>query len=111
MKISDLENNLPVMILTKKNYENRGLNGCYIGDLLSWVMSRAKSGNVWLTIMNNINIVAVASLTDVACIVLCEDVTVSEDVLDKANSEGVVIFKTSLTSYEFAKIMISHAFL
>ena len=43
---------------------DREISGGYAGDLLSWVISRAKSGDVWVTIMSNINIVAVASLTD-----------------------------------------------
>ena len=54
----------------------REIDGVYIGDLLSWVMGRAQSGNVWITIMSNINIVAVASLADTSCIILAEDVDV-----------------------------------
>lgn len=48
---------------------DREISGVYIGDLLSWVMGRAKAGDAWITIMSNINIVAVASLADVACII------------------------------------------
>ena len=48
----------------------REINGAYIGDLLSWVMGKAESGNVWITIMYNINVIAVATLADVSCIVL-----------------------------------------
>ena len=48
----------------------REIKGVYIGDLLSWVMGRAKADDAWITIMSNINIVAVASLADVACIIL-----------------------------------------
>ena len=48
-------------------------DGCYVGDLLSWVMARAQSGNVWITVMGNVNAIAVATLTDVCCIVLTEN--------------------------------------
>ena len=44
----------------------RVVTGGYVGDLLSWVMGRARSGQAWITIMSNINTVAVASLADVA---------------------------------------------
>ena len=33
--------------------EDNPVEGCYVGDLLSWVMARAQSGNVWLTVMGN----------------------------------------------------------
>ena len=39
--------------------DDRDVSGCYMGDLLSWVMGRAKADNAWITIMSNINIVAV----------------------------------------------------
>ena len=41
----------------------------YAGDLLSWVMSHATAGDAWVTIMSNINVAAVASLTEVACVI------------------------------------------
>ena len=52
--------------------------------------------------MNNINIVAVAALTDAACIILCEGVTAGAEIIAKANSEGIVILKSDKTAYELA---------
>ena len=49
--------------------KSRLVEGGYCGDLLSWVMGRARSGNAWVTIMTNVNVVAVAALTDVSCVV------------------------------------------
>ena len=80
----------------------RAINGVYIGDLLSWVMGRAESGNVWITIMSNINIVAVATLADVACIVLAEGVTLDNNVRTTAEQKGVSIYTTEMTAYEIA---------
>jgi hypothetical protein len=54
---------------------DRDIEGVYIGDLLSWVMGRAKANCAWITIMSNINIIAVASLANVACILLAEGLT------------------------------------
>ena len=81
---------------------DRAFDGVYIGDLLSWVMGRAESGNVWITIMSNINIVAVATLADVACIVLAEGVTLDDNVRTTAEQKGVNIFTTEMTAYEIA---------
>lgn len=81
---------------------DRVLDGVYIGDLLSWVMGRAESGNVWITIMSNINIVAVASLVDVACIVLAEGVTLEDNVRKTAEDKGINVYTTEMTAYEIA---------
>ena len=78
------------------------IDGVYIGDLLSWVMGNANAGNLWITIMSNINIVAVASLVDVSCIILSEDVTPDEDALRTAVAKGVNILSTPLSAYDTA---------
>lgn len=80
----------------------REINGAYIGDLLSWVMGRAESDNIWITIMSNINVIAVASLSDVSCVLLAEDVTLDEAVLATAKEKGINILSTSLAAYEAA---------
>ena len=106
MKVSELIENLNLTLVTDGNYEDREINGCYIGDLLSWVMGRAQADNVWITIMNNINIVAVAALADVACILLCEDVKVDQSIIDKANSQNIIIVSSKLTAFELAEKLV-----
>lgn len=102
MKVSELKEKLNLDILTSKDYEDRDVEGCYIGDLLSHVMGKAGCGDAWITIMNNINIVAVASLTDAACIILSEGVSADEKVIEKACSEGIIILKSELGAYQLA---------
>ena len=84
---------------------DRDVSGVYIGDLLSWVMGRAKSGDAWITIMSNVNIVAVASLADVACIILAESVTLDDDVRDTAKQKGVNVYSSSKNAYELAVVI------
>ncbi len=81
---------------------NRKINGVYIGDLLSWVMGRAECDNVWITIMSNLNVIAVASLSDVACVLLSEDVTLSDELIKTATEKDINILTTSLATYEAA---------
>lgn len=73
---------------------NREVCGGYAGDLLSWVMGRAKSGDAWVTIMSNINVVAVATLRDVSCVILAENSEVENKVLEKAAEENVNVFRS-----------------
>ena len=80
----------------------------YIGDLLSWVMANAQEGNIWLTIMSNVNVAAVAKLTDVACVLMCENVSPDKDCLQRSQEQGITILKTHLSAYD-AAVKISKA--
>ncbi len=101
MKISDIIEPLDLKCVTEGD-NARDITGCYIGDLLSWVMSKAQSGNIWITIMTNVNIVAVASLTDVACVIVCENAEIDKAAIEKANQQGIAMFSSSYTAYELA---------
>ena len=83
--------------------KDREVHGAYVGDLLSWVMGNANQGNVWITIMSNINTVAVATLVDVSCILLAEDVTPDDELIQTAIAKGVNILSTPLSAFEAAK--------
>ena len=81
---------------------DREIKGCYIGDLLSWVMGRAEADQAWITIMSNLNIVAVASLADVACVLLAEGVELEADVRKTAEEKGVNVLSSTLDAYQLA---------
>ena len=81
---------------------DREICGAYIGDLLSWVMGRAKADNAWITIMSSINVIAVATLADVSCIILAEGVEPDSKVSDMAMAKGVNILSTPLSAYDAA---------
>lgn len=78
---------------------DREVTGGYIGDLLSWVMGNAQPGDAWITIMSNDNVVAVGVLTDVACVILSEGVTLDERVRSLAEKKGVNVYSTELSSF------------
>ena len=80
----------------------RNIDGVYIGDLLSWVMGRAGENNAWVTIMTNINVVAVASLSDVACVILAEGTAPDNEVLSTAEAKGVNLLSSPLSAYDIA---------
>ena len=80
----------------------RKITGVYIGDLLSWVMGRAKEGDVWITIMSNQNCIAVATLSDAAAILLAEGVIPDAALIELSESKGVNLLSSSLPAYETA---------
>ena len=81
---------------------SREIDGVSIGDLLSWVMGRCRADNARITIMSNSNVIAVASLTDAACVILAEGVTLTEDLGGLAEAKGVNVLSCEGSAYETA---------
>ena len=77
----------------------REIEGGYTGDLLSWVMGNARSGDAWITIMSNQNIIAVATLADTACIILTEGVQPDPGVLELAEKKDINLLTTQASSF------------
>lgn len=84
---------------------DRKICGCYIGDLLSWVMGKAAEDDAWITIMSNANTVAVASLTNVACVILAENVMLEESVIKTALDNGINVLGSPLSAYDTALLL------
>ncbi|MDI3518639.1 MAG: hypothetical protein PWQ34_786 [Caldanaerobacter sp.] len=84
---------------------DREIEGVYICDLLSWVMSHAKAKDAWITIQSHINVIAVALLSEISCVILPENVKLDEDAKVKAEEEGIPVLSFSGTSYEAAIIL------
>lgn len=100
---------MTVSSLTDKGFKaislpngERTIDGVYIGDLLSFVMGSCSADNAWITIMSNINVMAVASLTDAACVILAEGVTLDDDVANEAEVKGINVLSTDKSAYETA---------
>ena len=104
MTVSEFAKEYSLSVLAMPDGD-REITGCYIGDLLSWVMGRAKANDAWVTIMSNQNIVAVASLADVACVVLAEGVVPEKDVIDLASQKGVNLLSCELDAFSIAKLL------
>ncbi len=102
MTVNELATSLSLSVITLPEGD-REVEGVYIGDLLSWVMGRAESGNAWITIMSNFNILAVATLSDVSCILLCESVEPDENVAATAKEKGINILASPLPAYELSR--------
>ena len=79
---------------------DRAIDGVYVGDLLSWVMGRAEEGQLWITIMTNANVIAVASLINVSAVLLAEDVELDEKTLSLAAEKGINILSSGKSVYE-----------
>jgi hypothetical protein len=82
--------------------EAQELKGGYCGDFLSHVMGKAQEGAVWFTIMSNINVAAVAHLTGVGAVVICDNVKAEPLLVAKCTREGISLLETELDVYNAA---------
>ncbi len=71
------------------------VTGVYACDLLSHAMAKVQSGDLWVTVHTNLNVVAVASLTDAACVLIPESIFVEQQTLERALEKGVVFLSCS----------------
>ncbi|TCO80000.1 DRTGG domain-containing protein [Marinisporobacter balticus] len=100
MQVMDLVKKANFKLITSDPLISRKIKGVYCCDLLSWVMARAKEGDAWITVQTHMNIVAVASLLEISCIIIPESIPVEKETIDKANEENIFILSTDLNSYE-----------
>jgi hypothetical protein len=99
----DLDKIITKLDLQKVTYFEGGSNeitGAYTSDLLSDVIAHSQKGFIWVTLQTHVNIVAVASLKELVAIIIVLNKEVDSDTIEKANSEKIIILKTSMNAYE-----------
>lgn len=95
MKVNELFQVEGFRVLNKGENEQREISGPYCCDLLSIAMGKMPADSAWITVMGNINTLAVASLADAACIILAEGSKLDEPALDKAKEQGITVLETA----------------
>ena len=102
MKIEDLVQALQLEVKCGKDYLNREVTGGYTGDLLSDVMGNAREGYIWITRQVHQNIVAVASLKELAGLILINSCQPAPDTLEKAEAEKIPVMVSGLPAFEIS---------
>nr|MBC7246098.1 serine kinase [Chloroflexota bacterium] len=99
MTLGEIAESLSLSVQTASEKLDTPVTGGYASDLLSCVMAKARKGNVWVTLQSHLNIVAVASLLQLAGIIVTEGMPLDVATLEKANEEGVPILTTPHTTF------------
>jgi BioD-like phosphotransacetylase family protein len=99
MTLEELCHHLQVQVRAATGKLDVEVTGGYASDLLSCVMAKARAGNVWVTLQSHPNIVAVASLANLAGIIVTEGMNPDAATMEKAEGEGIPILTTELTTY------------
>ena len=104
MQLKEIIEKLNLKPLT--NVDDREVDGVFMSDMLSDVMTGAKAGALWITVQTHSNIVSAANLIDIAAVVVSQGKTVPEATIELANRYHVIILSTTLSNFEFAGKLI-----
>jgi len=99
--LSNLISDLGLTVITDI-YQDLPVSRGYCCDMLSWAMSRLDGETCWFTILNSINVIAVASLAGCPIVVLTENVIMGEEVLEKAKDENICICISEESTFDAA---------
>ena|SRR5574344_264759 len=100
MTVKELAEKLNLRILSGEKGMDRVIDGGYTSDLLSDVMGNAEMGQCWVTLQTHKNIMAIASLKELACIVLVKGLEPNSDTIEQSNEEGIPILSTDKEAFE-----------
>jgi hypothetical protein len=81
---------------------DREIRSVYCGDLLSHVMGESPEGAAWVTVMSNVIVIAVASLTDAACVIVASGALPDDEVIARADEHDVPLFTSADPVFETA---------
>ena len=81
---------------------DREVTKVFCCDLLSIAMGKAPADGAWVTVMGNVNTIAVATLADVSCVIMAEEVSLDEVVRARAKEQGVTVLATEEPVFEAA---------
>lgn len=106
MTVREIAKELGLDIVAGEKGIDREVTSGFVGDLLSVVMAKANEGCAWITIQSHINIIAVATLVDMACVIISEGYDLDLDAKEKADEEGIAVLQGKDSSYELAKKLV-----
>ncbi len=100
MKLEEIVKELSLEVRCAAHNLNKQVSGGYASDLLSDVMANSKKDNIWITLQIHQNIVGVASLKELAGIIIVNGREPEEEVLRKAEEENIPMMLTKLPTFE-----------
>jgi len=100
MTIQEVVDSLHLEILGQYDGLDQEITGGYASDLLSDVIAHSKAGNLWITMQTHRNIVAVATLKELAAVVLVNGRTPDPETLEKAREERIIVLGSRLPAFE-----------
>lgn len=102
MKIADIVTKLNLTVFSGEKGMSKEIKFAYVSDLLSDVMGNAQEGQVWITLQTHKNVIAIASLKDLAGIIVVNGAKPEQDTLIKSDEEDIPILGTDESAFTIA---------
>ncbi|HON18275.1 MAG TPA: DRTGG domain-containing protein [Salinivirgaceae bacterium] len=102
MTVNDIKEKLNLTVYAGAAGLNREVTGGYVSDLLSDVMGHSSEGQIWITLQTHKNIIAIASLKELAGIILVQGFEPDADTQKQAEDEQIPILGTHLSTFEIS---------
>lgn len=102
MKVSDLVSQFGLTVFSGELTPDREISGVYVSDLLSDVMGNAMENQAWITLQTHQNVLAVASLKDLAAVILVKGLRPDPETAERSNTEGIPVLGSPLETFELA---------
>ncbi|MBK9391104.1 MAG: serine kinase [Bacteroidetes bacterium] len=102
MRITDIIKELDLKVISGNSSITNEVTGGYVSDLLSDVIGNAREGNIWITVQTHQNVVAVASLKDLAAVIIVKGLQPDSDTIEKSNIENIPVLSTETDTFNIA---------
>ncbi|MCI8741563.1 MAG: hypothetical protein HFG62_08005 [Lachnospiraceae bacterium] len=102
MTVQELIDSGSFQIINVGEDTDRAITVPFCCDLLSIAMGRAPAGCAWVTVMGNMNTLAVATLADAACIIMAEGTALDDIAMKKAKDQEITVLATELPVFDAA---------
>lgn len=100
MMLADIARELELVARTGSDRMQVEVKRGYASDLMSDVIGNAQEGALWVTMQTHQNIVAVAVMKSLACIILVNGREPEEATVKKAELEGIPILISKMPAFE-----------
>lgn len=102
MTVREIAEKLNLRVFSGEAGLDREVTGGYVSDLLSDVMGFAKDGSVWVTLQTHKNVMAIATLKELAAVVIVKGFEPEEDAKEVSEEEGIPILGSGEQTFELA---------
>lgn len=102
MTVREIAEKLNLRVFSGEAGLDREVTGGYVSDLLSDVMGFAKDGSVWVTLQTHKNVMAIATLKELAAVIIVKGFEPEEDAREVSEEEGIPILGSGEQTFELA---------
>lgn len=100
MKVRELIREFPAEVLSGEENLDRTIVRGFTGDMMSHALVNGGKGDVWITFQTRINVAAIATKKEMACVILVQNRKMAGEALKKAREIGLPVLSTPLSAFE-----------